>query len=339
MKSCKLSSVNTPSNRIIKLFSVLFIFALAISACSDPSAGGVTGTVSINFSGSGSRSVDKIPYPLNLASPEQQEMLEHRIVFSGNGRTLVFEAQKGATSYKATVPAGTWNIEIKAYVKLQGVFLYAKGNNTLNVKAGQRNPVTVDMVRAFYQVGEEGPGGGIIFHTDPGGIVDPVTGEIYHYLEVAKADIPRSNVPGSTDFQWANPNSEAYGYIVGIKEDAEKGNVGAGRSNTALILAADPSAPAARACKDYKAPGSSQNDWFLPSISELRELVAWQKSSAADGSANKGFTPLTGTYWSSTQDQADATCAYVWNIASSSVNNEKTVLASVRPIRAFASEQ
>jgi hypothetical protein len=44
-------------------------------------------------------------------------------------------------------------------------------------------------------------------------------------------------------------------------------DVGAGRANTAAILAADPSAAAARACVDYR--GGGKNDWWLPSKDEL----------------------------------------------------------------------
>ena len=46
--------------------------------------------------------------------------------------------------------------------------------------------------------------------------------------------------------------------------------IGKGKKNTALILAADPTAPAAKACNDYS--HNSKTDWFLPSYDELEML-------------------------------------------------------------------
>jgi len=344
MKSCKLSFVNTRIrlNQIIKLLPTLLILA-ALAACSGGDFSGAsegTGTVNINFAGADSRSTKKIPYPPYLAEPEEQAMLEYKIVLNGNGRMRVYETGKGVTSYTVTVPVGNWEIEIRAYVRITGSFLYAKGKNSVDVKAEERNHVTVEMMKAFYQIGETGPGGGIIFHADPGGYIDPGTGEIFHYFEVAKEDVVLlSNTTNITNgLTWSSPNS-SYIDITGTKE-----NAGAGRNNTALILAADPYAPAALACKDYRVPGFPQTDWFLPSKEELHELDDWWFYLGSSVSDSEGFTPLMGNYWSSSQYPNDVhESAYYWIFSTAGQSHwepaKKTISYSVRPIRAFASEQ
>jgi len=99
--------------------------------------------------------------------------------------------------------------------------------------------------------------------------------------------------------------------------------IGAGRKNTALILATDANAPAAKTCKDYRGGGLS--DWFLPSKDELNELYK-----------NKDLVGNMGTdwYWSSSQDQSnDAWCQGF--IYGSQVTGFKDNNYYVRPIRVF----
>ena len=79
-------------------------------------------------------------------------------------------------------------------------------------------------------------------------------------------------------------------------------NIGAGKANTAAILAADPDAGVARACVDYR--GGGKDDWFLPSEYEITlalerlgnrwngdsNLELWCSSMAGAGSTQGGGT-------------------------------------------------
>ena len=67
--------------------------------------------------------------------------------------------------------------------------------------------------------------------------------------------------------------------------------IGTGRKNTALILATDANAPAAKACNEYSNNGKT--DWFLPSRNELDELYYHRALVSNIG---------TGWYWSSSQN-------------------------------------
>ncbi|MCL2155408.1 MAG: DUF1566 domain-containing protein [Leptospirales bacterium] len=103
-----------------------------------------------------------------------------------------------------------------------------------------------------YEVGDRGPGGGIIFYVSKAGFTVEGYGTA-HYLEAAPADMGR--------FKWSRRGTSIGGTGTGI---------GRGRNNTDRILAKVPDAPAAKACKDYR--GGGKTDWFLPSEDELKEL-------------------------------------------------------------------
>jgi len=76
------------------------------------------------------------------------------------------------------------------------------------------------------------------------------------------------------------------------------GAIGTGRKNTALILAQDANAPAAKACNNMNSGGGTggQTDWFLPSVEELNQLYI-----------NRSYVGnlTTNYYWSSSQSDND----------------------------------
>ena len=117
------------------------------------------------------------------------------------------------------------------------------------------NVLTIKADDSSYNIGDTGPGGGKIFYYNTGGFrvyanADDRTGTICHYLEAAPANQGRNIMwislgKGTTD-------------VPGTATE-----IGMGRKNTDLILAAEPAAPAALACRNYS--GGGKNDWFLPS--------------------------------------------------------------------------
>ena len=130
-----------------------------------------------------------------------------------------------------------------------------------------------------YKVGDTGPGGGTIFYYNANGFTVTGFGTCY-YLEAA----PLNTV---TQKRWSTATGNPFPII---DDAANTAAIGAGKNNTALILAGDPTAPAALACVSYN--GGGKNDWFLPSIDELLELYK-----------SRNRLGLTASYrlWSSTQ--------------------------------------
>ena len=182
---------------------------------------------------------------------------------------------------------------------------------------GCRNPWMERVLISLYDIGDRGPGGGIIFYRSAKGFTDKYSGKTHHFLEAAPID------QGS--FAWATAGSSAEINVSGAVETA----IGTGRKNTARILNTtyDPfnDTPAAFLCNDYT--GGGKSDWFLPSLDELSQLSSnWTYVSylqSGDG------------YWSSSQSILNADRAMIQNINSIQDEIGKSVSFSVRPIRSF----
>ena len=129
------------------------------------------------------------------------------------------------------------------------------------------------------------------------------TGTPAHYLEAGSTLWPAG-------LHWASAGFESTD-ITGTERD-----IGTGRENTALILATDTNADAARTCKNYG--GGGKDDWFLPSLEEA--------------SLFREFLPGGPLFWSSTQSDYDCGRAYASNHGSSA---KDSIYMSTRAIRAF----
>jgi len=161
-----------------------------------------------------------------------------------------------------------------------------------------------------YELGDTGPGSGKIFYVNAEGFTMTDDNTTAHYLEAAPNDM-------TTTLAWRT--SVDYTDITGIAT-----GIGAGRKNTALILATDANAPAAKACNDYSNGG--ETDWFFPSKDELNQLYVNRTSVGNMG---------TSYYWSSSQTDNNN---YAWNQSFSSGSQgdgPKEDTNSVRAVRAF----
>jgi len=132
-----------------------------------------------------------------------------------------------------------------------------------------------------YKIGDTGPGGGIVFY-DKGSFSNG-----WRYLEAAPVDQStrkKNEITGKFEggLIWRSK-----GTFVSIETTSRE--IGTGKANTAAILALDPTAPAAKVCRDYR--GGGKSDWFLPSLDELAIMFDC-RSALGDPS---------GLYWSSTQ--------------------------------------
>ena len=172
------------------------------------------------------------------------------------------------------------------------------------------DPLVDDAFQFTYNIGETGPGGGIIFYRSAKGFTMTDNGQKCHYLEAATADVG-SRVWSSL----ATPPS-------GMGD-----TIGTGRKNTSDILSMEPTAPAALQCSIYSS-GGGYFDWFLPSKDELYQLY--------ENRAIIGIT--TGRYWSSSDyppPPGDACCLDFSSGTGSWIPGIKNYAELVRPIRAF----
>jgi len=165
-----------------------------------------------------------------------------------------------------------------------------------------------------YAIGDTGPGGGIIFYYSAAGftveMVNSRDNYTAHYLEVAPANAIIAQNGGTQSavgvgFQWGLFDTLVSGVTTTDSATSQAANkIGNGRKDTALIVAALGSEKRiAKLCANLTYGG--KNDWFLPSIGELKELYK-QKNLP-------GIDAKNDTSWSSTQ----ASDSKAWRMLSS----------------------
>lgn len=344
---------NSVKNKKIMSAAIIIIgLILTIAACISD-YGEDAGNLTINLSGGSTRSA--MPWP-----PEEAGILgdlNYEITLIGNGQTIN-RTGKGGETIRVTVSVGLWNVAIKAFYKGD---LYATGSNSVDVKAGQNNVCNITMNRAFgdpvppcghdwdwietrdgvetktcsicgatdrllltLDIGDPGPGGGIIFYRNEKGftveMVDPLQNYTAYYLEAAPVD-------RSIGLQWSTTN---YDVATGT-------NIGTGRKNTALIIAgataATSTAPAAEACNDYDNNGKS--DWFLPSLNESIALSDWWNESGDRAGVNTLGLTVPYDYWTSSQVNINSAYYYFFGGPSTATVSKDATNKQIRPIRAF----
>jgi|GEM_PF-1280585 len=188
-----------------------------------------------------------------------------------------------------------------------------------------------------YTLGAIGPAGGRIFHVATAGFIVQGYGNpgqdgyfaTYraHYLEAAPANAV-GGTGAQTTMRWSTRSATPYPDVTGTLT-----NIGSGRNNTALIIAAEKAAYpddtyiyAALACKNYTSTGfESFNDWFLPSRDELNQLH----------NRRTDFGLSSGWFWSSSQNLINT--AWYKDFADGFQNGAsfKDFSNNVRPVRAF----
>jgi hypothetical protein len=183
-------------------------------------------------------------------------------------------------------------------------------------KDGKLYNTNID-INVIFALGGTGPGGGKIFYYSEAGFTMTDNNQVCHYLEAAPDELP-------TELKWASSGYSSTD-ISGTGTA-----IGTGRKNTALILATDANAPAAKACTDYRGP-NNLTDWFLPSKDELNQLYT-----------NRTYVGNMGInwHWSSSQN---LNYSYAWSqrfsdgsqYGNASFGDYKNYTFSVRAVRAF----
>lgn len=189
-----------------------------------------------------------------------------------------------------------------------------------------------------YKIGDEGPGGGIVFYYSKAGfpVKNPLSlsPKICHYLECSSVDIGYLTWCPQKDF-----NSKCCDIA---ENNYTADGAGTGFANTVNILKAEhkdgeltTSNCAAKACSVYFTGTTQPGEWYLPSISEL-ELIK-------DNLVKTGvIISKDRSYWSSSlEKEPNNGSIYVW---CEKLNNEsrevytaacKTWRYYVRAVRAF----
>jgi hypothetical protein len=213
-------------------------------------------------------------------------------------------------------------------------------------------------VRATYNLGETGPGGGRIFYVNEAGFncgpthsaTGSPTGGLCNYLEVAPVTWDSVSDPVK---RWANAGDFNYD-VVGVTKQNSGWNtsagVGLGYKDSVAIVTNGRSMDANTAAFSARAySGGSKSDWYLGSPVELNLLCQWARgvpsnittgcsggtlNSATYGASTAGING--SAYWSSTQDNGFPPYAVRLNFGDGSQGTAlKNTILRVRPIRAF----
>ncbi|QLL24458.1 hypothetical protein DLE04_01755 [Actinobacteria bacterium IMCC26103] len=184
------------------------------------------------------------------------------------------------------------------------------------------------------QIGSTGPGGGVVYYYSEAGftMTGAPCGSSCHYLEVANLnwrgvyEVFRDG----PDIKWAKTDTTKVAGAQGVA-------IGTGFANSEAIVTQQGACTSMASC-DFAAglarlyTGGSKNDWFLPSLYELKLIFA---------NVSDQMYVTGRIWWSSSQDDQTATNAYgLWTgnnlYALTPVAYQKVdTLLELRPIRAF----
>lgn len=209
-----------------------------------------------------------------------------------------------------------WN-KMSLFSSQHASFVNAHNASCENVTATQVNTSNINFIPQ-YNVGDTGPGGGVVFYISPAGFLSGPNGNtLYHYLEAAPAGW--NGTPNDpTAAGWSGNTTNAVGTSL---------FTGAGAGNTARAIAQN-NTPNTAIALAASYSNNGKDDWFLPSLDEL-DIVSFYKNVI-------GGIFAGGTYWSSSENISNKVWAinfdssYVWPNAVKSDTGTR-----VRPIRAF----
>ncbi len=155
----------------------------------------------------------------------------------------------------------------------------------------------------FFELGQTGPGGGIVFY-DAGSYEKG-----WRYLEVEL----------NSSYEWAWGDTKNY-------LTAKERNIGSGPANTKrMIEKIKGEFTAADGCSNVKHGNGSCDDWFLPSADELFALYEYLLTT--------DYKPKSSAYWTSTE--YSKTLASYITLEGREIYGTKTEIHGITPIRAF----
>jgi len=260
------------------------------------------------------------------------------------GGTLVGTTTATASSGVATFT----NLGVDGTIGTTYTITYTAPGLTVTTATVTLTRTTCDGTTFTCQVGDTGPGGGMVFYVTSGGgtfACGPTRSATCKYLEAA----PTTGTANWTDaqYQWSgNTNT-----LIGAS--AQGTEIGTGYANTLAIVgqSGGGNTPfrAATSARAHRGP-NGLSDWFLPSKDELNQMCKWARGitginlttettvcsggSINTGSGAEGFVGTVHGYYSSTEISAD----FAWRqyfTTGVQANGSKGATSYVRPVRAF----
>ena len=212
-------------------------------------------------------------------------------------------------------------------------------------------------LRVTGDVGDVGPGGGLIFYYSAAGFAcgpnhtetASATGGKCKWLEVARSGWYSES--GDPELSWAKSTYAATDVVgaanVGSANINDSSGVGLGYKNSiAIVNQGNDTTTAAGAARAYA--GNSLSDWYLPTTVELNLLSQWNRgvtqifskatggavNSSTFGASSAGIVD-TDPYHAASEESSNKSWGADINFNSAQGAGPKTTLARVRPIRAF----
>jgi hypothetical protein len=190
-------------------------------------------------------------------------------------------------------------------------------------------------LRVTGDIGDTGPGGGIIYYYRSAGFnCGPTRAATCNYLEVTPAGWYGGTNPAR---RWANETYQTTTVNNATSpETATASSIGWGYRNTRAIILQENSATAnsAAALADshtVTVSGVVYDDWFLPSQDELKQLYDSLFSSGIGGFGSGS----SNGYWSSTEYNAGQARAEIFDNPYNNARPSKNQSLTVRPVRSF----
>ena len=210
-------------------------------------------------------------------------------------------------------------------------------------------------------VGDTGPAGGTIFYVNPSYNADSADNN-WKYLEAGPTDLT-ANLDGEAVSNivfgyYVTMDGTGYSAQIVTTENSESNGSGAnaaigkGKSNTTSLVqktggawatnsSGSPSVTtnyAAKLCDDYSCGG--YNDWFLPSLNELKELYSAYAAGNVGGTWHTRYSSsYTASdneyYWTSSEYDANSAWTVCFGNGSIGELPRTYAYAYVRPVRAF----
>ena len=239
------------------------------------------------------------------------------------GGTLV-----GTTTATASDGVATFsNLGVNGTVGSTYTITYTAVGLTVATSTVTLTGTTCDGSTLTCQVGDIGPGGGLVFYVNTNGFrCGPTLSSVCRYLEAARegwfdgGEDPRRSWATDTDPGAGRGNQE----MIVIGAGATGTAIGTGYQNSVAIVNHGgnlPGSSAAALARSYTGP-NNLTDWYLPSKNELREITIKQNLLAA-----------TAGYWSSSEISATKAWDEGNNYNQGQANKWSTT--PVRPIRAY----
>ena len=239
------------------------------------------------------------------------------------GGTLV-----GTTTATASDGVATFsNLGVNGTVGTTYTITYTAVGLTVATATVTLTGTNCDGSTTICQIGDFGPGGGLVFYVNTNGFrCGPTLSSVCRYLEAARegwfdgGEDPRTSWATDTDPGAGRGNQGMIVTGAGARGIA----IGTGYQNSVAIVNHGgnlPGSSAAALARSYTGP-NNLTDWYLPSKNELREVTFKQNLLAA-----------TAGYWSSSEISATQAWDEGNNYNQGQAN--KWSNTPVRPIRAF----